>query len=471
MRARDAEIGDHRPPALLVDEDVVGLDVAMDDPVRVREGERVGHLAQHAAHEGYRRTRLAAQALRQALAVDEAHDEEHQPVALVHRVDGDDVGMAELGRRLRFAQEARADLLAIGELRRQHLEGDAAAQAHVHGPVHDGRAAAADLGLDVVGVADGGDDPVVQQVRHRPPGQWQRCGGHGSTPGAPASGAGIAALGRILCQYQTIHVAGQRHGALGEQRDLGRCLVAGLHTAEVAVARSAAPARSSPGAPPRARRAVPRRPRCADRASVARDAARGPRWRRDRADSLAPPARRSPARWSPASCRPARAAPPPGSARWCAPPRAGRSRSGSRPPGARDRALDSDCTTRTIWSCSVCARRTAQATLVVELRSHLAGSTPGLTARSARAAPRRRTARSRPGRPGGRDRRRRVRRRSGRGGRAPAPAPARACSGRTAPSRRRSSPRPRRTSCGRAAGGTRRASRSRRTRAWRNDTP
>ena len=42
-RAGDPEVGDLRR-ALLVDEDVLGLDVAVDDPARVRGAERAGDL-------------------------------------------------------------------------------------------------------------------------------------------------------------------------------------------------------------------------------------------------------------------------------------------------------------------------------------------------------------------------------------------------------------------------------------------
>ena len=45
-RERDAEVGDERVAAL--EQDVLGLDVAMDDAVRVRVLERVGDLARDA---------------------------------------------------------------------------------------------------------------------------------------------------------------------------------------------------------------------------------------------------------------------------------------------------------------------------------------------------------------------------------------------------------------------------------------
>src|SRR5919202_347139 len=50
------------------------------------------------------------------------------PLALVHRVDGDDVRVVELRRRLRLAQEPRAHVAAEGEVGREDLDRHAAPQ-------------------------------------------------------------------------------------------------------------------------------------------------------------------------------------------------------------------------------------------------------------------------------------------------------------------------------------------------------
>ena len=74
--------------------------------------------------------------------------------------------MAELRGHLRLAQEAAAHFLAEGELGGEHLERDLAAQPRVERAVHDGHAATADLGLDVVERADRGVDALAELVGH-----------------------------------------------------------------------------------------------------------------------------------------------------------------------------------------------------------------------------------------------------------------------------------------------------------------
>ena len=48
-RACDSEVGHHGAPALAVDQDVLGLDIAVDDTARVRVGERARDFAQQPA--------------------------------------------------------------------------------------------------------------------------------------------------------------------------------------------------------------------------------------------------------------------------------------------------------------------------------------------------------------------------------------------------------------------------------------
>ena len=113
-----------------------------------------------------RQLRLARETLREALAVDERHDEVHHPLALVDRVDRHDVRMRQLRRRLRLAQEALAHVGVERELRRQQLDRDASVQAHVRRAVDDGHPASADLRVYQVLCADRGDQPVEQVVGH-----------------------------------------------------------------------------------------------------------------------------------------------------------------------------------------------------------------------------------------------------------------------------------------------------------------
>ncbi len=124
-RARDAEVGDERAPGGALDEDVVGLDVAVHDAaaVRVRQAPTPLPAAAGSASAALsgpaRRTRCA-----ERFALDEPHDEAQQLGVLLHREHRDDVRMREAGGHARLAQKALAQLGADGELRRQHLDRD-----------------------------------------------------------------------------------------------------------------------------------------------------------------------------------------------------------------------------------------------------------------------------------------------------------------------------------------------------------
>ena len=91
----------------------------------------------------------------QVLAVDQLHGDEAQPLGLLHRVDGDDVRVAERGDRLRLALEASQPLGIFGHGVWQHLDGDLPAQSRVEGSVHLTHAADAQSGDDLVAAERG----------------------------------------------------------------------------------------------------------------------------------------------------------------------------------------------------------------------------------------------------------------------------------------------------------------------------
>ncbi len=101
------------------EQNVVGLDVAMDHAVRMRIRERGADLAQNQQRGGDRhRPRRRLEALRERLAIDEGHDEEDQPIALIDRVDRHDVRVRELCGCLGFLQEPAPDVRPEREIRR-----------------------------------------------------------------------------------------------------------------------------------------------------------------------------------------------------------------------------------------------------------------------------------------------------------------------------------------------------------------
>ena len=69
-------------------------------------GQCVRDLGQDRARLVDRRPDISREQLAEAPAGHERHDEEDQAIALVDRVDGDDVGMAQLRGRLRLTEEA-----------------------------------------------------------------------------------------------------------------------------------------------------------------------------------------------------------------------------------------------------------------------------------------------------------------------------------------------------------------------------
>ena len=93
----------------------------MDDAALMRVGERVGDVAQGAARLVDGQRAVIVQPLGEVVPRDVGHHEEDDVLHLVDGVDVDDVRMVELRGRLRFAQEARLDVAAERQLRRQAL--------------------------------------------------------------------------------------------------------------------------------------------------------------------------------------------------------------------------------------------------------------------------------------------------------------------------------------------------------------
>jgi len=148
--ARDAEVEDLEH-ALLREEQVVGLEVAVDGPARVRRGHHVEQLPGD-RHRLARRERAprAGQAALQRLALEQLHHQERRAIlGLVVVDDAHDTRVLDRVGRVALAHEARADVLVGPQLGAQHLEGDAVPVA-VHGEVHGGHPAGAEHPLDAV---------------------------------------------------------------------------------------------------------------------------------------------------------------------------------------------------------------------------------------------------------------------------------------------------------------------------------
>ncbi len=140
----DAEVRDHR--GVPGEQHVVRLDVAVHDAVLVRVRERARDVAQDAHRLGDRQ-RPAAQPRAQALALDERHRVVGQPVEVAGREHRDDVRLLERRGDADLALEPRRGHRR-GELGREHLHDDLAAEAVLVGDEHARHAAAAELALE-----------------------------------------------------------------------------------------------------------------------------------------------------------------------------------------------------------------------------------------------------------------------------------------------------------------------------------
>ena len=126
-RGRDAEVSELRD-AVLADQHVPGLHIAVDDPLRVGVVERLAEVAHHGGHL-LRPKRAAAQHPRQRLALHVLHDDQHALVVgggVEHR---DQVRVVERSAELRLAGEALLHVdRAVGM---QALDGNLPSEAFV----------------------------------------------------------------------------------------------------------------------------------------------------------------------------------------------------------------------------------------------------------------------------------------------------------------------------------------------------
>src|SRR5687767_2520824 len=75
--------------------------------------------------------------------------------------------MVQLRSRLRLAQKPHAHLVAVGEVRRQHLDRDETAELDVAAAIHDAHSAAANLGVKLIALTKSGDGAGTKCVAHR----------------------------------------------------------------------------------------------------------------------------------------------------------------------------------------------------------------------------------------------------------------------------------------------------------------
>ena len=152
-RAGDPEVR-HLRPAVLGQEHVLRLDVAMDEPVRVREREPVRNLQCELDRSALRQRRLALDQRLQVLPLDVLEDDELAAVLLAAVDDRDDVRVRELRREPRLAAEP-LDVVAVAHQLLVHdLQRDVALEQRVLRPIDAGHAAGPDELLQLVAFRD-----------------------------------------------------------------------------------------------------------------------------------------------------------------------------------------------------------------------------------------------------------------------------------------------------------------------------
>ena len=178
--AGQAEVGDAQP-AVVAEQEVGGLDVAVDEAAAVGVVEGPGGL--EADEQGLRRREPDALVEHgaQAAAAEVLGDDVGRAVVVAPVVDGDDVRVVQGRGRLRLGPEAAEEGVVVGEGGVQDLHRDPAAEAHVVGQEDLGRRAG----------ADGGDEPIppaqdaTDLVRHAGHDHAARVSGGPGRPGAP----------------------------------------------------------------------------------------------------------------------------------------------------------------------------------------------------------------------------------------------------------------------------------------------
>ncbi len=173
----DAEVGDLHP-AGAVEQDVAGLDVAVDDALAVGVVEGVGGLAGDAQHVAQTQARSGVEAAGEVDALDELEGEIEETLGLAGVEQGDDVGMQEAAGGPGLAQQA---LLAVVDLLRpadeaDGLDGELAVDLRIFGEIDLAHRAGAEKPDDAV-AADAA--AALQRVHGLPE----------PSPGGPASGA------------------------------------------------------------------------------------------------------------------------------------------------------------------------------------------------------------------------------------------------------------------------------------------
>jgi hypothetical protein len=205
---RDPEVGDQHAARRALDEDVLRLDVAVHDPVRVRVGQRPRGLAEQPHDLTRRRPAATLDPFGQRLAVDVRHREIRERAGLVGVQRRHDVRVRQLRRRPRLAEEPLAVRGVGGPRARQHLDRHRPLEPEVAREQHDAHAAAAELAFDRVLAAEDRRQLGELRVVEARAGLG-RCGGEAHQPDAirptPPVAVGSTSVRPTSCAHRGCH--------------------------------------------------------------------------------------------------------------------------------------------------------------------------------------------------------------------------------------------------------------------------
>ncbi len=149
-------------------EDVVGLQIAVDDARLVGRGEAFSELSRNVQDASHGDRLAVVHYLRERDAVEVLHHEVGRPVRQLAEVaDIDDVRIADGGGRLGLVQEPLGHFLVASQVRTQDLHRDLLADDGVATLVDDAHAAFAEDGLDLVATVDGAAEIGILLRHHR----------------------------------------------------------------------------------------------------------------------------------------------------------------------------------------------------------------------------------------------------------------------------------------------------------------
>ena len=159
----ESEVRQVRVPAL-VEQDVAGLHVPVDETSRVRGVERRRDLRHDLDRAIGRQRPPVRDQVPEIVSLEVAHRDVQDAVGLSGGVDGHDVGVLGGGRSLGLVDEALPERLVPRQVGTQQLEDDVATRRRLFGQVHGAHAALAEYRDDPVAGDLGADPGVAHRV-------------------------------------------------------------------------------------------------------------------------------------------------------------------------------------------------------------------------------------------------------------------------------------------------------------------